>query len=476
MNTYNGRVATDLSAESRNVAGGAYSLDPVWSLESRGVTCPSLTEDMDADVAIVGAGFTGLWAAYYLLEADPGLRVVILERERAGFGASGRNGGWCSAIFPVALEKVAEMTSHDAALRLQNAMNATVDEVGRVVAAEGIECHFAKSGNIALARSQAQLSRARKALTAASEFGLPKQTEFVAPSEARAMVNATDVLGGLYTEHCAVIQPELLVQGLLDAVKRRGAKVFERTDVQRIGAKKAVTARGTVTADVIIRATEAYTPQLRGYERAVVPIYSLVVATEPLPRDVREEIGLDSRTAFTDLRHLRIYGQPTDDGRIVFGGRGAPYHFRSKVDPSFDNEEDTHRRIMTTLLGMFPALAQTRITHAWGGPLGLPRDWHPSVGYDRTTGIAWGGPYVGDGVATSNLAGRILQGLILGGDSDFLDLPLVNHHSPMWEPEPFRWLGINSGIQVASVGDIEERLTGRPSKLAHALARITGGH
>jgi len=476
MNSHNNRAATDLSAESRNVAGGIYSLDPVWSLEGRGVTCASLAEDMDADVVIVGAGFTGLWAAYYLLEADPGLRVVILEREYAGFGASGRTGGWCSAVFPVALEKVAEMTSPDAALRLQNAMNDTVDEVGRVAAVEGIDCHYDKSGNIALARSQAQLSRARKALTAASEFGLAKQTQFVSPSEARAMVNATDVLGGLYTEHCAVIQPELLVQGLLDTVKRRGAKVFEQTAVQRIGDKKAVTPRGTVNADVIIRATEAYTPQLPGYERVVVPIYSLVVATEPLPADVRAEIGLAQRTAFTDLRHLRIYGQATADGRIVFGGRGAPYHFRSRVSPSFDNEEDAHRRIMTTLLGLFPALAQTRISHAWGGPLGLPRDWHPSVGYDVSSGVAWAGSYVGDGVAMSNLAGRILQSLILGTGSDVLDLPLVNHHSPLWEPEPFRWLGINSGIRVASVGDIEERLTGRPSKLAGALARITGGH
>jgi glycine/D-amino acid oxidase-like deaminating enzyme len=476
MRSHSNWRSTGVSAESRNVAGGTYAVEPVWALAGGGVTCPTLTEDVEADVAIVGAGFTGLWAAYYLLAADPSLRVVILEREHAGFGASGRNGGWCSAIFPVALEKVAAMTSHDAALRLQHAMNDTVDEVGRVSAAEGIDCHYDKSGNIALARSQSQLSRARKALTAAAEFGLPKQTQFVSPAEARSMVNATDVLGGLYTEHCGVIHPRLLVQGLLDAVRRRGAKVYERTAVQRIGDKRAITARGTVTADVIVRATEAYTPQLPGFERVVVPIYSLVVATEPLAPEVRAEIGFERRTAFTDLRHLRIYGQPTADGRIVFGGRGAPYHFRSKVDPSFDSEADTHRRIMTTLLGMFPALAQTRITHAWGGPLGLPRDWHPSVGYDRKSGIAWAGPYVGDGVATSNLAGRILRALILGTDDDVIDLPLVNHHSPQWEPEPLRWFGINAGIRIASVGDIEERLTGRPSKVAGALARITGGH
>jgi glycine/D-amino acid oxidase-like deaminating enzyme len=466
-----------LDIETRNAAGGEYAETPIWTATAPSpVRHPALTQSLQADVAIVGAGFTGLWAAYYLLDADPSLRVVILEREHAGFGASGRNGGWCSAIFPVALEKVAEKSSREAALRLQQAMNDTVDEVGRVVGKEGIDCHFDKSGNVALARSQAQLSRARKQLSAAAEFGLAKQTQFLTPAEARARVNATDVLGGLYTEHCAVIQPELLVQGLVTAVTRKGAQLYEATEVQRIDGRRAVTAGGTVTADVIIRATEAYTPQLPGFRRVVAPVYSLVVATEPLTADVRAEIGFEQRQAFTDLRHLRIYGQPTADGRLVFGGRGAPYHFGSRVQPEYDTDPGTHRRVITTLIGMFPALAQTRITHAWGGPLGLPRDWHPSVGLDRRTGVAWAGPYVGDGVATSNLSGRILQALILNTDRDLLGLPLVNHHSPKWEPEPLRWLGINLGLRAASIGDVEERLTGRPSRLAGTVARITGGH
>jgi glycine/D-amino acid oxidase-like deaminating enzyme len=437
---------------------------------------PALPGDRDADVVIVGAGYTGLWTAHYLLEAEPTLRVVILDKESVGFGASGRNGGWCSAIFPISLEHVAKATSRNSAVRLQHAMNDTVSEVARVVRTEEIACDLAHEGFVSLARNKAQLARVGAARAAATAFGLPEQWSVLGRDEALKLVNAESVLGGAFTEHCAVLHPAKLVHGLAALVERRGAVIHETNPVEYIGAGFVDTPHGRVRAPYVIRATEGYTPTLPGHRRSLVPLYSLVLATEPLAADQLSELGLQHRAGFNDLRHLRIYAQVTTEGRIVFGGRGAPYHFGSAVSPSFDTNTRIHAKIHETLLGFFPALAGAQITHRWGGPLGVPRDWHPSVGLDRATGQAWAGPYVGDGVATSNLSGRVLRNLILRQDEPINDLPIVNHRSPRWEPEPFRWLGVNGGLFAAGLGDVEERITRRPSRISTALERLTGAH
>lgn len=450
---------------------------PLWA-ESREAAPRghALSGSVAADIAIVGAGFTGLWAAYYLLREDPTLKVVLLEREHAGFGASGRNGGWCSAIFPVSLDRVRKLYSHEAALELQRAMNETVAEVGRVTEHEGIDCDFTAGGFVSLARTPAQLERAKATVSGTEAFGLKGQWQLLNGEQARARINADGVLGGVYTPHCALLQPERLVRGLADRVMSMGGVIYENTEVTSIGSGHVRTAHGTVTAPVVIRATEAFTPQFADYRRHVAPLYSLVVATAPLPEDVRKELGFDSRVAFNDMRNLRVYAHPTADGRLVFGGRGAPYHFRSKVAPEYDVDARIHAKIVKTMREFFPALAEVEITHRWGGPLGVPRDWFPSIGYDPNSGIAWAGPYVGDGVATSNLAGRILRNLITGRRDELNRLPVVNHASPRWEVEPFRWIGVNAGLQAAAAADLEERLTNRPSKVSALLEKLTGAH
>ena len=180
-----------------------------------------LPGDTEADVAIVGAGFTGLWTAYYLAQRDPGLRIVVCEREIAGFGASGRNGGWCSALFPASLGKLARLANRDAAIAMQRAMQETVDEVGRVAAAEGIDCHWAKGGTVMLARSPAQLERAKAEVDEAREFGFGEaDLRVLDAASASAMTNATEVLGGTFTPHCAAIHPARLVRGLAESVRR----------------------------------------------------------------------------------------------------------------------------------------------------------------------------------------------------------------------------------------------------------------
>jgi glycine/D-amino acid oxidase-like deaminating enzyme len=277
-----------------------------------------LAGDVDVDVAIAGAGYTGLWTAYYLSRAEPGLRIAVCEREIAGFGASGRNGGWCSALFPASLGKLERMAGRDAAIAMQRAMQDTVDEVAAAVSAEGIDCHWAKGGTVQLARSVTQLDRATAEVAEAREFGFGSgDLKLLTAAEARDLVAATDVLGGTYTPHCAAIHPARLVRGLAAAVRQRGVTVFERTPVTRIEPGRLVTPSGTVRARYVIRATEGYTPQLPGQRRAIVPVYSLMIATAPLPDSAWDQIGLAGRPTFGDLRHLIIYGQRTDDGRIA---------------------------------------------------------------------------------------------------------------------------------------------------------------
>jgi glycine/D-amino acid oxidase-like deaminating enzyme len=416
---------------------------------------PALDGEVDVDVAVVGAGYTGLWTAYYLSQADPGLRIVVVESEVAGFGASGRNGGWCSALFPTSLGE-----AQDAAMR------ASVDEVHRVTQAEGIDCHFAKGGTIVLARSRAQLARAR------SEYG----DQVLSAAEAGHRLRATRTLGATYTPDCAAIHPGRLVRGLADVVIRRGVVLHERTPALSIEPGVVHTPRGSVRAPYVVRATEGFTPRLPGYARAVVPVYSLIIATEPLAPHVWDEIGLAQRETFSDHRHLIIYGQRTADDRLVFGGRGAPYHLRSRISPAFDRDHRVFAGLHATLLDLFPVLAGTRFTHAWGGPLGIPRDWCASVGLDRGSGLAWAGGYVGDGVSTTNLAGRTLADLILDRSTELTTLPWVGHRSPRWEPEPLRWLGINAGLRAMTLADAEERLTGRPSLVGRVMAPLVGGH
>lgn len=430
----------------------------LWFETAGGSTAPRspLPGDLDVDVAIVGAGYTGLWTAFYLRQAEPSLRIAIIEAEQAGFGASGRNGGWCSGLLPISLPKLSRRHGRSAAIAFQQAMNATVDEVGRVVTAEGIDCDWHKGGSLTLARSPRQLAQARAHVAQDAAYGF--ELELLDAAEAGARCGATAVHGATYTPHCAAVHPLRLVRGLAEAVERLGVPIFEGTRAMEISEGRVRTAVGTVRAEIVVRATEGYTPSLPGYRRTLVPLYSLMIATEPLPAAFWAGAGLAQRETFGDHRKLLIYGQRTADDRLAFGGRGAPYHFGSAVRPEFDLEPRVHAALRHTLVELFPQLADVTVTHAWGGPLALHRDWHPSVGLEPATGLAWAGGYVGDGVAASNLAGRTLADLITKRETELTALPWVNHRSRRWEPEPLRWLGINAGLRTVVALDALARL------------------
>ncbi|MBC8364702.1 MAG: FAD-dependent oxidoreductase [Actinobacteria bacterium] len=435
----------------------------------------ALPGDRDTDVAIIGAGYTGLWTAYHLALLDPSLRIMVLEREIAGFGASGRNGGWALGEYGISPMAFAAASSTDAALRQTRALYDAVDAIGRVAGDEGIDCHYAKGGWIDWARNPAHLERAKASVAARHELGLTEdEVRVLGPDEARTIGNASGVLGGRFLSAVAAIHPARLVRGLADACERRGVVIHEGTACTGFEQGVVRTDRGAVRAEVVVRATEGYTRDLAGHRRTMAPIYSLMIATAPLPDAVWDEIGLHDRPTFKDTRHLTIYGQRTADGRFAFGGRGAPYRFGSRIDPATEQAGSVHDELVATLRDLFPVIGDVEITHRWGGVLGAPRDWFPAVCLDRSTGLATAGGYVGDGVAASKLAGHTLADLIVGVESERTDLPWVGHVSPKWEPEPLRWLGVNAGLMVAAAADRAEARRGRITWHSSVLKRLTG--
>jgi glycine/D-amino acid oxidase-like deaminating enzyme len=425
------------------------------------------------DVVIVGAGYSGLWTAHYLLDHDPGLRVAIIEREFAGFGASGRNGGWCIGELAASYDKLAAAGDKAGALALMRAVFESVDEVGRVAVAAGFDCDFSKGGAVRLARTGAQLARQRAEVERMRSLGFTSDdVRLLGANEATSMMASPGVRGGLFFAHAAAVHPGKLVRGLAQSVVDRGTALFEHTAASSIEPGHVVTDHGIVRAPVVVRATEGYTRDLRGQKRALVPWYSLMIATEPLPDHVWNSIGLHDRQTFTDDRRLVIYGQRTADNRIAFGGRGAPYSFGSRIKPSVETSSAAHDLVVGSLRELLPQVADAKITHRWGGVLGIPRDWFPSVGFDRTTGLGHLGGYVGEGVAAANLAGRTLADLIVGADTERTTYPWVDHRSRRWEPEPFRWLGINAVLRAAAYADRSENKSDRPSRVGKITDRL----
>ena len=443
-----------------------------------------LDGSIDVDVAILGAGYTGLWTAYYLLKRQPSLRVAVVEAEIAGFGASGRNGGWCSAGFPVTAGELARRYGPERTRALLAAMRESVDEVGRVAEAEGLDIEYVKGGTLRIARGPHQEPMLDQALKTYERLGIAEQYTRLDAAQVAERVRITNVRGALYSPDCAVIHPGKLVRGLARVVERLGGTIYEQTRVTAFEPRQAgvpgsrprlITERGDVRAEVVVLCGEAYLSRLPGLRRQLIPVYSLIVLTEPLSDAQWAEIGWENRETIGSHRFSVDYLSRTRDGRIVFGGRGAPYHFGSRIEDAYDRHEPTHQMLRRMTLEWFPMLRGIRFTHHWGGPLGMPRDWMPTMSYDRATRIATARGYTGQGVATSNLSGRVLADLICDTPSPLRVLPVIGHRSPDWEPEPLRWLGVRYVQRGFARLDEQAERTGRPPS-GRSLVERLGRH
>ncbi|MFC0847598.1 NAD(P)/FAD-dependent oxidoreductase [Streptomyces noboritoensis] len=438
-----------------------------------------LTGDATADVVIVGGGYTGLWTAYYLKKAVPFLNITVLEARFCGYGASGRNGGWLYNGI-AGRDRYAKLHGHEAAVRLQRAMNDTVEEVVRAAAEESIDADVHRGGVLEVAYTPAQLARLKAFHAAELAFG-EKDRLLLGARETAERVRVAGAVGSAWTPHGARIHPVKLVKGLAAAVEALGVTVHESTPVTEIRPKHAVTPYGTVRAPYVLRCTEGFTASLKGQRRAWLPMNSSMIATEPLPADLWETIGWEGRETLGDMAHAYMYAQRTADDRIALGGRGVPYRFGSRTDNDGRTQPETVEALREILIRFFPQLAGVAVTHAWSGVLGVPRDWCATVTLDRSTGLGWAGGYVGSGVATANLAARTLRDLVQqdsgqSGPTDLTALPWVNHKVRRWEPEPFRWLGVQ-GMYAAYRGADRRELSTHAAttdRVALVADRVSG--
>ncbi len=425
---------------------------PSFWLGQLGALVPraALDSSLDVDVAIVGGGLSGLWTARYLLQRDPGLRVAVLERSYVGFGASGRNGGWVSALFPVPLSKVRTVYGDVVADELMQALDATVDEVARQVVELGIDCDFAKAGTLLVARNRPQWARLRAAVTPPAVL--------LDARGARQRLKVSKAIGALYQPQCATVQPAKLVRGLADRLEKLGVRIYEETEVTDVG-DHLLRANGyRVRAGSIVLATESYTSQFKDWRRTVLPLYSMMVVTEPLSDGQFEAIGSPQLgLSFSDERNMVIYGQITADRRIAFGGRGAPYGYGSVIAPAPQHGHGMRARLEQTVRELFPELSDVGFADFWGGTLGVTRDWFPRVEVDSRRGLTKIYGYAGDGVAMTNLMGRLVAQQVLSPATPSVVGKVFARPPRLWEPEPLRYLGINIGLALTQLVDECER-------------------
>jgi glycine/D-amino acid oxidase-like deaminating enzyme len=411
-----------------------------------------LDGDLQVDVAIVGAGFTGLWTARELLRRDPTVRIAILEAQHVGFGASGRNGGWVSALYPLSDAAVQRRRGLATWQSQRDLLRRSVVSFGAALAQDNIDGDFVQGGTITFARSALQRARL--------STGLATDERWLEGDEMAEVGQVAGAIGAHFLPHCARIHPGKVVAGLAHVLEAAGVQIFEDSPVTHIeprGAGQpahARTAQGVVYADYVVRATEGYTATMAGHRRDIAPVYSLMIATAPLSPDFWATYGFSGMPTFCDDRNLIIYGQRTADNRIAFGGRGAPYHFGSAISPRFDQDPGVFRALESTLRELFPTL-DAPITHRWGGPLAMPRRREPSVVVDHASGLAHAGGYTGDGVTLSRVCAEALADLMTkpASRTPVTALPFVNESFRKWETEPLRWLGINAGLQLAARAD-----------------------
>jgi glycine/D-amino acid oxidase-like deaminating enzyme len=448
---------------SQNKVQTFYRSQSFWLDSVPGSLAPraSLESDDQADVVIVGAGYSGLWTAWYLKQHAPDLDIAIVEAEIAGFGASGRNGGWCSSYLGGLEKQMGKASTREAAIALQRLMIDTVSEVGNVCATASIDCHFAHEGHVATAINPGQLERDRAHIEFMHEKGFVDDFRPLNAEEVSQRLNVEGSLGGYFMPHCAAIHPARLARGLAGKLEEQGVRIFENSAVVDFSSEKVSTAMGSVSAEPVILAAEGYSGSLPGLSRKLVPFHSTMIATEPLTDREIEDTGLSGRFTWNNGKHMSTYGQMTADRRIAFGHRGS-YLYNGRVQKEFSLSDPVFEFVANELFRFFPSLRGKKVTHAWGGAMGVSRTLSPAVCFDDQSRLGWAGGFFGDGVGATNLAGRTMADVVMGRDTERSRALWVNPEdqkalsSKLWEPEPIRSIGVRARTKLMFLADAAE--------------------
>jgi glycine/D-amino acid oxidase-like deaminating enzyme len=407
---------------------------------------PPLAGDVRVDVAIIGGGFTGLWTAHFLLRADPSLKVAVIEREVVGYGASGRNGGFAMTLLSRSLHDLLQSFGANAARAAHESVAQSVDAIGEFSATHGVACDYEKSGFIGVATDESQIARIEADRRAAETLGI-SSIRFIPGDELRHQIQSPLYRCGLEEKTCALVNPAKLVRGIARVVRQQSGIIYEQTGVERIertdGTVDIRTAHGTVRADKVVLATNAYAVQFPEFRRLLIPLYSYIVLTEPLNEGQWASIGWQGRQGLEDKRTYIHYFRPTADARILMGGEDAPYHYGSSVGAQHDRNPRVFDTLQRDLKTIYPQLAGVRFTHQWGGPVAVTARFVPAFGSVDGDRIHYGFGYSGHGVAPTHVGGQILRDLVLGRETELTQLCFVRSKAIPFPPEPWRYLGVN---------------------------------
>ena len=407
------------------------------------------------DVAIIGGGFSGLWSAYHLKQLQPSLKIAIFEQKYVGYGASGRNGCWASAEYPTSNSRLLKEHGVQTYKNLRKSLIESIDEIGQIAKSNAWQIEYAKGGALVFATNKAQLTRI------SSE--IDDEHKFLTKDQASELLNVANIKGGIYTPHCAALNPFNLTQSLAKYLESIGVKIFEESKVEEISDKALLVNGHRIGCQISIRATEAFTAR-KWIANQQIPIYSLMIATERLPSEILTQIRNSQRATFQEACNLITYAQITGDNRLAIGGRGSRYKLFSHLSERSETDVRMHSALEKRAVKWFPQLQSVNFEYRWGGPIALTRRWQSYINYNPITGQAAIGGYVGDGVTLSYLVAKTLAQIIDGQKTP--DLPFVNQRIGRWEPEPIRYLAVNAGFKATVVADFEERITGRQSLIA----------
>jgi glycine/D-amino acid oxidase-like deaminating enzyme len=427
----------------------------LWRGNSEPTFRVPISKNLSFDVAIIGGGFSGLWSAYHLKQLQPEVKIAIFESEYVGFGASGRNGGWASAEYPTSGKRVIKEHGLDSYRQLRNSLINSISEIGQIARDNHWQIDYAKGGALVFATNPAQLSRISS--------DIDDEHKLLTKSQVLDLVNIPSARGGVFTPHCAALNPFQLCQELAKYLEQNGVLIFEKSTVSSIAKSELIVNDFKVKADISILATEAFTPR-SWQSNKQIPIYSLMVATETLPKAVIADIKNLTRATLQEACHLITYAQFTGDNRLALGGRGVRYKLFSRLSERSEVDNRMHSALERRARAWFPQLADCKFEYRWGGPVALTRRWQAYLNFDRQARVVKIGGYVGDGVTLSYLVAKTLAQKI--SNSTTPNLPFIEQKIGKWEVEPIRYLAVNAGFKATVAADYEEKITKRPSLLA----------
>jgi glycine/D-amino acid oxidase-like deaminating enzyme len=436
-----------------------------------------LREQIDADVVIVGGGYLGMWTAWHLLErSDSDVSIVLLEKDRCGFGPSGRNGGFVSPYW----EKLHQLVEHfgeSEGVRLAEASEAAVHAIGDWCSSQDVDAWYRAVNQLELATAANQEGIWEEGVEACARYAPREVYRVVSRADVQSRARSPQFGGGAIVGPTATVQPARLAFGLREKLLSRGVRIFESSPVVRVrdGAGVDVLGGGSVRAPRAVVAVNHVAGGLRPWRRLVSTASSHIVLTAPIAAQL-EEIGWTDGTALRDCRTMLHYFRTTNDGRIAFGWGGGRMALGSRRAPVLDVDPDAAARGEASLKKFFPSLRDVPIEHAWGGPIDVSPIKLPQYRVAGSTFAGFG--FTGNGVGPSYLGGQILSGMVLDARDEFTSLPLVEPHIPRrFPPEPFRYVGgarIRSAMVRADSDAEDDVLSPLPVRFMAGLPKRLG--